>query len=141
MAPLVLLKHLKEVILAVEIEDLLAFCNCGAYAGGGQAAAEAVSCAADTLGEGALRDELNLKLARNVLLLRNGVETDVSGEQLFDLVIDDHSAQTLVGHAAGNADSGDVLNTLLDEAGYYLFCGDLAMPVGKEDSLSVFESC
>ena len=129
----------EQIVLAVEVQNLLALCNSSAYAGGGEAAAETVACAADPLGEGTLRDELNLKLACDILILCNGVETDVSGEKLADLMVGDHSAKTLISHTAGNADSGDVFYALLDETGDDLFCGDLAVPVSEQNGLSILK--
>ena len=61
----------------------------------------------------------------------------MGGQELFDLVSDDHPSQALIGHAAGDADRRYVLYAFFDHAGDDLFSGYLAVPVAKQNSLSV----
>src|SRR5438045_1049930 len=70
-----------EVRLAVEYDGGFALLDHGADAGRGQYTAESEATGADPLDERALRDELHVRLAGDHLLLRLGIEADVTHDR------------------------------------------------------------
>ena len=86
-------------------------------AGGGVEAADAGAAGADALGQRALRDELHLQLAGQVLLLEDLVLPDVGRDHLPDLAGLEEHAQPLVGGAAVVGDDGQVLHALAVQGG------------------------
>ena len=76
-------RGLEEIGFALDLDALLAFLDDRADAGRRQHAAEPVAAGADALDQRALRNEVDLELAGDHLLLRLGVETDVTGDRLL----------------------------------------------------------
>ena len=95
---------LHDVALAVELALFLAFGDVGAGAGAGEEGRDAGAAGADALGERALRVELDLELAGEVLLREELVLADIGRDHLLDLPRLEQEAE------AGAVDAGIVGN-------------------------------
>src|SRR5208282_5128956 len=76
---------LHHIALAVELALVLAFGDLRADAGPGEEGRDAGAAGADALGERALRVELDLKLAGEVLLRKGLVFPDIGSDHFLDL--------------------------------------------------------
>ena len=132
-------RQFEQVLFAVYRELLLAVFDVGADAGRGQAAAESVTAAADTLCKGALGDELDIEFAGEHLILCYGVEADMGRLEASDTVVNYQPADALIGHTAGYGYGVNVFDVGFEETGYDLFGGKLAVPVAEQNGLTVLE--
>src|SRR4051812_30699752 len=78
-------RQLHHVLLAVELADLLAVCHDGAHARLGEERRDAGAAGAQLLGQRALRREVELEFAGQVLALEFLVLADVARDHLADL--------------------------------------------------------
>src|SRR6202021_1265011 len=86
---------LHDIALAIELLDRLAVGNRGTDAGLGEEARDTSTAGADTLGQRALWVELDLELAREVLVHEGLVLADVGRDHLLDLLRVEQKADTL----------------------------------------------
>src|SRR5262249_59382949 len=77
---------LHDVKLAVDLALLLALRNLSSGAGAGEERRDAGAAGADTLGQCALRIELNLQFAREILLRESLVLSNIGRDHLLDLL-------------------------------------------------------
>ncbi len=96
--------------LAVELRERFAFGDEGADAGLGVEGRDAGAAGAEALGQGALRGELHLQLAGEVLLGEELVLAHVGGDDLADLAGFNQHAEALAVHAHVVGDHGEVLD-------------------------------
>ena len=83
--------------------------------GRGEHAAEAHAAGADALDQRALRDELDLDLARDHLRLGFGVEPDVRGDEALDRAGADELADPPAGPGGVVGDDGEMLRAAADQ--------------------------
>ena len=96
---------------------LLPFGDLGPDAGRRVEAADPGAPGAAALGQRPLRDQLDLQLARQVLLLEDLVLADVARDHLLDLLRRQQDAQSLVGRAAVVGDDRQPLDALAVQRG------------------------
>ena len=101
---------LKEILLTVDSDFLLAVLNHGAEARLGQHTTESCSSGADLLGQGALGLEGHLQLASIHLVDSVVVGANVGGNEFFHLMIGDEFTDTDLGIGGIVADDGEILD-------------------------------
>jgi hypothetical protein len=107
---------LHDVVAAVKIADFLALGDQGADAGGGEEGGDARAARADALGQRALRVELQLQLAGQILALELLVLADVGRDHFGDLAGLQQLAEAEAVHARVVGDDGQVLDPAVAQA-------------------------
>src|SRR5690606_14104051 len=102
----------EHVHAAVDLTDLLAFGDGRAVAGRRVETTDAGAARPNALGQGPLRDELDLELAREVELLEGLVLADVRRGHLRHLASVQQDAQALVVDAAVVGDDAELSDAL-----------------------------
>jgi hypothetical protein len=108
---------LHDVVAAVEVADFLALGDQGADAGGGEEGRDARAARADALGQGALRVELQLQLAGQILALELLVLADVGRDHFRDLAGLQQLAEAEAVDAGVVGDDGQALDAAVAQAG------------------------
>ena len=101
---------LHHVAGPVELALVLAFRDLSAGAGSGEEGGDAGAAGANALRQRALRVELDLELAGEILLREGLVLPDIGGDHFLDLPGVEQNAETLAVHAAIVGDDGEVLD-------------------------------
>ncbi len=107
--------RLHDVVLAVELAHLLAVGDDGADAGLGEEGRDARAAGPDALGQRALRVELELQLAGEVLLGEQLVLAHVGRDHLADLAGLEKAAEADAVHAGIVGDEGQVLRARITD--------------------------
>ena len=116
---------LHHIEFAVELAHLLALGHQGADAGLGEEGGDAGAAGPDALGQGALRVELQLQLARQVELLEQLVLADVGADHLVDLAVCQQQAEAEAVDAAIVGDDRQATGSGVADRGDQVF-GDAA---------------
>src|SRR5580698_8857927 len=93
-------RALEHAVAAVELARLFAVGDLRAVAGRREERLDPGAARAQSLGERALRTELDLELARQEQLLEHFVLADVRRDHLLDLALREQHAEALIGRAA-----------------------------------------
>ena len=108
-------RRLQQILLAVDLDHLLAFGHGRTQARRRQNAAQSVAGGANALGHRALRDQFHVHLAGDHLAARLGIQADVGGDQLVDGLDRDQLADAEVRPARVVGDDSKVFFALPDE--------------------------
>src|SRR6516162_10314981 len=108
-------RRFHQIFSAVDLDLLLAFLDDGADSGRREYATESAAAGADAFDQRALRNQIDRHLARDHLLLRLWIETDVACDGASHQTRIDKFADSAAGEGRVVGDDGEIAFSLPDQ--------------------------